>query len=107
MKVKRSFIVTLFIIFFIFLIPQAVTLIKREYQANQIYDSCKRIQLGMAENEVISIMGEAGKTTFVEKNGQKRKYISYLGGGVAAVNPHCIIDPESGKVIKIVCDDND
>ena len=106
MKIKLLFLISLLIVLFLFLLPQITGSIKREYHAKKIYASCKKLQLGMTENKAVDIMGKADKTTYVEKDGKKKKYVTYMGGSVDAVNPHFIVDVESSRVIKIICDDN-
>jgi outer membrane protein assembly factor BamE (lipoprotein component of BamABCDE complex) len=76
---------------------------KKEVEAKRLIDQCKKINVGMPYQEVLSLMGEPMSVEEFEKNGKKKVRYYYLSPRVASTFTHCVVDRQTGLVEEAYC----
>lgn len=67
--------------------------------------ACKELKLGDTQERVHQVMGQPAETKTIELKGRKVKILVYSGPASASTLPEVLINPDSHKVERIVCDD--
>lgn len=71
----------------------------------RLIQACKRIKLGMHEEQVRETMGAPAFIESSERNQRQFKMLTYRAPAIAAGSPYVVIDPQTNMVVEVMCDD--
>ncbi|NKE71335.1 hypothetical protein [Candidatus Manganitrophus noduliformans] len=71
----------------------------------RLVKACKELELGDTQEQVHQVMGQPAETKIIELNGRKVKRLGYSGPALAPMLPEILINPDSHRVERIICDD--
>src|SRR2546422_3494489 len=77
-----------------------------ESENAKVVDACKKIQIGMTEDQVRQTMGAPIKTLPFEDGGRKTTILIFPSSASASTAPQVEIDANTYKVVEVICDED-